>query len=248
MQPTRQPFGLSGAFELSLVALTGFLATPLRWWWSSSITFHDRLQRLGQVHGIYQTTLALVEAEKRKYAGYRVYLGDCSPQRVATRQDNQFDTEFHKVHTNSATWRPQPKCVSPIIDGEQRHAMAAVAGILLDTLQPAWGVSSEDQQGAFASVPRLLGHPEVETQMHTDKKGWTRMARLRGHRVGPEPMPVQPAFCVIRSYPRRSAFPLSCPGGIHAPGWRKVRQTGKRRRQTAVEHVRSLCWSGRLGA
>ena len=43
---------------------------------------------------------------------------------------------------------------------------------------------------------RLLRQQEVETQIHTDKKGCTQMARMRGHRLGPERMSGRPAFAL----------------------------------------------------
>jgi hypothetical protein len=58
------------------------------------------------------------------------------------------------------------KCGGSIIDGEQRHAMAAVVGCSIG--HPA---ACLDRFSAFASVPRLLRQQEVKTQMHTDKKG-----------------------------------------------------------------------------
>jgi len=138
-------------------------------------------------------------------------------------------------------------CGGPIIDANSVTPWLRLPVLLPDTLPAAWSISSEDQQAAFASVPRLPGHPKWKcrcTRIRRDERGWHDCAAI-GSDQSESRFSLQlhypflsASICVSLFLPRRhtrAGLAAGTPGRETAP-------------PNSRGAVRSLSWSGRLGA
>jgi hypothetical protein len=133
---------------------------------------------------------------------------------VTPRHKKGFNADARKAHSAAIAATKQergPDHRSRITSHHDRGRLVVRSEFPLESRHAVWSGSSEDHDGDSASVSCWITQQEVETQIHADRKRFTRIAaELTFTHVQPGGRASGPSAC-IPSYRRASALPLSWP-------------------------------------